>query len=283
MPEAATPDNGDQAYCFPNRVTPPGSAAYYCIRFGARENRPELALLFAWRAEIRRIQGRAGDPGVARLKLDWWRRELEAGRAGQARHPLAQALTTPLQLHRLPLQPFFQLLDAAETDVLARTIAEDEELWTHCRRTGGAFSELLTRVAGGAERRLLDQARAMGAYTRLTEIVTELGADLRRERCYLPEERLARHRLSAAQLSAGEHPAALAPLLAELARDAGRLLPDERTRSPTLGPAAALSALGRATLQETARAGFPVLESRVSLTPLRRLWISWRSGRRHRV
>jgi phytoene synthase len=283
MPEASTPDNGGQAYRFPNSATPPGSAAYYCIRFGSRQSRPELALLFAWRAEIRRIQEHTRDPGVARLKLDWWRREVEASRQGRARHPLAQALTTPMQLQRLPLQPFFQLLDAAETDVLARTISEDEELWTHCRRAGGAFSELLTRVAGGAERRLLEQARALGGYTRLTEIVTELGADLRRERCYLPEERLARHRLSAAQLNAGEHPAALAPLLAELARDAGRILPGERPRSPALGPAAALSALGRATLQETARAGFPVLDSRVSLTPLRRLWIAWRSGRRHRV
>ncbi len=153
MLKPSAPDSGDQAYRFPNNATPPGSAAYYCIRFGTRQSRPELALLFAWRAEIRRIQEHTRDPGVARLKLDWWRREVEASRQGQARHPLAQALTTPMQLQQLPLQPFLQLLDAAETDVLAQPIAEDEELWAHCRQAGGAFAELLTRVAGGADRR----------------------------------------------------------------------------------------------------------------------------------
>ncbi len=283
MLEPSTPHSGDRSYRFPNDATPPGSAAYYCIRFGTRQGHPELALLFAWRAEIRRIQYQSRDPGVARLKLDWWRREIEASLQGQARHPLARAMSTPMALRQLPLQPFLQLLDATEADVLAQPIADDAELWDHCRRAGGGFSELLTRVAGGADRRLLDQAQALGGYTRLAEIVTELGADLRRERCYLPQQRLARHRLSAEQLTSGEHPEALTTLLAELARDAVRLLPSNQLRSRALGPAAALAALSRATLEETARADFPVLDSRVSLTPLRRLWIAWRSSRRHRA
>jgi phytoene synthase len=283
MPEASMPSGGGQAYRFPNNATPPGSAAYYCIRFGARQGHPELALLFAWRTEVRRIQEQHRDPGVARLKLDWWRREIDASLQGRAHHPLAQALTTPMRVHQLPLQPFTQLLDAAEADVLGQPIADDTELWAHCEQTGGGFAELLTRVAGGADRRLLEQARALGVYVRLAEIVTELGADLRRERCYLPRDRLASHRLSVAQLSAGEHPGALTRLLAQLTQDADRLLPKHPLRSRALGPAAALADLGRATLEETARAGFPVLESQISLTAMRRLWISWRSGRRHRT
>ena len=38
-----------------------------------------------------------------------------------------------------------------------------------------------------------------------------------------------------------------------------------------------MGAIYRAVLDEIERAGFPVLDQRISLTPIRKLWIAWRT------
>ena len=48
---------------------------------------------------------------------------------------------------------------------------------------------------------------------------------------------------------------------------------------PALIPAQAHTAMAQALLGELEQSQFPVLEQRLSLTPLRKLWISWRSRR----
>jgi len=43
-----------------------------------------------------------------------------------------------------------------------------------------------------------------------------------------------------------------------------------------------MSAIYEATLDEVERDGFRVMEQRVSLTPLRKLWLAWKTARRER-
>jgi phytoene synthase len=269
------------AYRFPNAATPPGSSAYYSIRFGAIERRPELALLFAWRSEMRRIARDTSDPGVARLKLDWWRGELEASHRGEGRHPLAQALGSPMAMYRLPLEPFLRQIDSLEQDLLHTRPADYLQLVEYCDAGGGSFGELLARTWGTPDDQSLRHARCLGSFVRLVEIVRELGLELRRQRCALPDDLLARHGLSRETLVAAPQPAVLAPALEELSGQAQALLPPRG--AATAAPPRILAELHRVTLEEIRRAGFPVLGNRISLTPVRKLWIAWRASRQGRV
>jgi phytoene synthase len=51
---------------------------------------------------------------------------------------------------------------------------------------------------------------------------------------------------------------------------------------PALGPALSLAAMADALLQEIAKEEYRVLHQRIGLTPLTKLWISWRWHRRAR-
>ena len=62
---------------FPNPATPLGSSTYYSLRFSPPGLRDDLAILAAWRHQVRIILVEVSDPGVARLKLQWWREELD--------------------------------------------------------------------------------------------------------------------------------------------------------------------------------------------------------------
>jgi len=75
---------------FPNAATPIGSIPYYAIRFSPAEQRNGLAARYSWLHEIDRIISTIKDPGVARLKLDWWHKEWTQALSGSATHPVTK-------------------------------------------------------------------------------------------------------------------------------------------------------------------------------------------------
>lgn len=278
MPE---PKSG--ALRFPNAATPPGSSAYYSLRFGARERQPELALLLAWSREMRHIARDTSDPGIARLKLDWWREEIARATSGEARHPLTRELAPSIARHGLSATAFQEHIDAWEGLATGRRFRTRSQLLESCATAGGSLAELLTCVNGDVSGDHAPAARRLGASLYLAERIRDLGADLRRHRSLLPAELLQVRGLSEDALLASRDRDGLRQVLRELAQDCRQL--HRETVGPgkrpalALGPVLILARLRLATLDEIEQAGFPVLAERVSLTPLRKLWISWRAGR----
>jgi phytoene synthase len=252
-------------YGFPGPATPPGTSAYYVIRFAPLSQQDALVALFGWRRELIRIGTALSEPALARIKLQWWREEIERAAAGKAQHPLARRLATAMAARALPVEPLDAMAEAAEADLRGETPQSLAALDAHCDQAGGAFGELLARATGE------DPAlgRRLGTAARRVEVLRDLGADLRRSRCRLPHAELARAGLAADRLLQAENRAALAPLLARLAAEA-------RLDGRHPGPAGRWYALRRALLDEVARDPAAVLDGHVALTPLRKLWIAWR-------
>jgi phytoene synthase len=128
-------------------------------------------------------------------------------------------------------------------------------------------------------------ARDLGIAFQLTNIIRDVGEDARRGRIYLPQDELARHGVTAAELLRREPGGGLAALMTEQVARARRwyaraldALPaeDRRAQRPGLIMAAIYSAL----LDEIERDGCRVLDRRIALTPLRKLWIAWKTARR---
>lgn len=256
-------------YGFPGPAVPVGSSTYYVIRFAGTEQQPALLALFGWRRELIRIANDMSEAGLARIKLQWWREELERAAAGTAQHPLARRLGDAMRDRGLPLAPLDAMAEATDEDLRGETPWSREDLLAHCARGGGSFGELLARAGGASP----DAGRELGTAARLAEILRDLGGDLRRERCRLP-----RAELQAAGLMP-DRDGLRDPAQAEaLRRLLGGLAPLARVdRRRAEGPAGRWYALRRALLDELARSGFDVLDGKTSITPLRKLWVAWRA------
>lgn len=263
---------------FPNAATPLGSAKYYSLRFAPAPRRSDLALILLWHWELWRIRDDCRDPGVARLKLDWWRQELQEARLGRGQHPMSPALSDLIQRHRLPSGPFLGLADAVEQDLLRTPYPGLSELMEYADQATGGLMELLTRILG-AEEEEAALARELGIGIRLVEVVQELGGDLRRQRCYLPTESLKQVGLRPDELTTPGAATALKSLLATFSAriQSHQELALERSRAARrrLGPALALAAIAHATLKEIRDSDYPVLQQHIRLTPWRSLWIAW--------
>lgn len=281
-------DHADTAEAYVRDLgTPFGSDEYYCVRFLEPRERPAVAALHALARELGRVPHECTEPAVAHAKLAWWREELARSCAGGARHPVTRVLAPALA--RAPLAPesLLELVAAFEEELDPPRYPDFEALHRHCLARGGTLALLEARVLGAVAARSEPAVRELGAALRLAESLAAIGGDVRRGYVFVPGDELAAAGVTEAQLRVGRTTPAIRALLERHAQRAGtRLqraldtLPPVERRALRAGRIRARLAL--ALLAEIRRDDYRLLERRVTLTPIRRLWIAWRTSRRSR-
>ena len=275
-----TPDE----YC-QQRTAQSGTSFYYSFLFLPPERRRAITALYAFCREVDDVVDEVSDPDLARTKLAWWRKEVGAIFSGTPQHPVALALQPVVAAHRLPQQHFQAVIDGMAMDLDRNRYLDFADLERYCHCVAGVVGLMSAEIFGYANPGTLDYARNLGIAFQLTNIIRDVGEDARRGRIYLPQDDLARHGVSAASILKRESTPAMVPLMkAQVARarrwhqNALDALPleDRRTQRPGL----IMAAIYRALLDEIERDGYAVLDHRIALTPLRKLWIAWTTARR---
>lgn len=278
-----TPDE----YC-QDKAAQSGSSFYYAFRFLPEAKRRAITAFYAFCREVDNIVDETSDPGVAQTKLGYWRKEVDSTFTGQAAHPVMRALAPHIESMRLPQSAFHTVIDGMQQDLVKTRYLDFTELQEYCYKAAGVVGEVSARIFGMQshdDERTLAYARALGEALQLTNIIRDVGEDARRGRVYLPQEDLDRFGVSAGTLIASPRDAAGEGFQTLMAFQFDRAvatydraftaLPahDRKQQRPGL----AMGAVYRALLDEIQIDGFRVLEHRVSLTPIRKLWIVWKT------
>ncbi len=270
-----TPDQ----YC-QQKASQSGSSFYYSFLFLPPERRRAITALYAFCREVDDVVDECTDVAVARTKLAWWRTEVAALYAGQAHHPVAQALATVVTSFKLPQERLQEIIDGMEMDLTQRRYADFAALKHYCHRVAGVVGLLSAEIFGYADPRTLDYAENLGMAFQLTNIIRDVGEDARRDRVYLPLDELARFNVPVADIMHARATAEFRRLMEfqveralDYYRAAFAALPavDRKAQRPGL----VMAAIYQTLLAEMRADGLPVLTQRTSLTPLRKLWIAW--------
>ena len=127
-----------------------------------------------------------------------------------------------------------------------------------------------------------DLAHDLGIAFQLTNIIRDVGEDARRNRIYLPMDELQQFGVTAAEILNAKESENFHKLMAFQVERAQRYyrqalghLPEADRKSQRTG--LIMAAIYRATLEEVVASGCHVLKERVSLTPLRKLWLAWKT------
>ncbi len=249
----------NEEWAFPNEATSPGSGPYYVTRFAPPERRNEIATWFAWFSLVDQAVLQSSDPGVTRLKLDWWRDEAERIANGSARHPLGLALTPSIH-HPWQVQQMQRLLNAAEDQVRQHSPKDPVELQNQCRDEQAPRLHLLAGECPGR-----DEVEAAAFYIGVVTRLQRLPLDLRRGYVSLPVP----HRDTESALEAGQ----LGEAGVQLVETAARRLPADPSALPP--QPLALLAQHRRIARLLISHGCPTRRL-LSPTPLGLLWSAWR-------
>jgi phytoene synthase len=274
-----TPDE----YC-QQKAAQSGSSFYYSFMFLPAPRRRAITALYAFCREVDDAVDEVGDPGVARSKLAWWRQDISRAFDGTPQHPVAQALVPVIREYALPLAHFQTIIDGMAMDLDQVRYVDFSTLELYCHRVAGVVGLMSAEIFGYTDGATRGYARDLGIAFQLTNICRDVGEDARRGRIYLPQEDLARFGVDPSSLLRAEHSDAFRQLMAfEVDRaqqwyaKALAQLPAADRKSQRTG--LIMAAIYRTLLDEMARDGFLVLDRRTSLTPVRKLWIAWRTSR----
>jgi phytoene synthase len=273
-----TPDE----YC-QGKAAASGSSFYYSFLFLPAERRRAITAVYAYCREVDDAVDEVSDPSVAEAKLQWWRGEVAALFDRQPTHPVTRALLPfidgPLGITR---ERLLAILEGMEMDLRQNRYLDFAALKRYAHLVAGVVGEISAAVFGYSDPRTLEFAGRLGLALQLINVIRDVGDDARRGRVYLPLDELQRFGVRAADLLNGRYVDGFVPLMrfqAERARasysGAIALLPpaDRRAQRPGL----IMGAIYATLLDEIERENFQVLHQRVALTPLRKLWIAWRT------
>jgi len=272
-----TPDE----YC-QRRAAASGSSFYYSFLFLPLERRRAITALYAFCREVDDVVDEVSDPGVARAKLGWWVQELDNLYANRPEHPVTKALAPALERYGLEQARFAEIVEGMRMDLDYNRYPDFATLEVYCHRVAGVVGQLSARIFGFTEPRTLEYAHALGIAFQLTNIIRDVGEDVRRNRIYLPLDELARFRVSTDDIVSLREDARFSELMAfQIQRARGyhrqalSLLPEADRKTQRAG--LIMAAIYHTLLDEIANSDAKVLHQRIALTPLRKLWIAWRT------
>ena len=272
-----TPDQ----YC-QQKAAASGSSFYYSFLFLPLQRRRAITALYAYCREVDDAVDEPSDPSVAQSRLAWWRDEVARLFAGTPEHPVTKALAPHLTVYGLERRAMEAILDGMEMDLHNARYQNFDALDLYCHRVAGVVGELAARIFGHRNPRTLEYAERLGLAFQLTNIIRDVGEDARRGRIYVPVDDLARFNVPATDILQSRPSAQFVALMEfETTRaetyyeEAMKLLPSEDRRAQR--PGLVMAAIYRTLLAEIRADGFKVLTHRTSLTPLRKLWIAWKT------
>jgi phytoene synthase len=268
-------------YC-QQKTAQSGSSFYYSFLFLPPERRRAITVLYAFCREVDDTVDDATDQSVARIKLAWWRGEVAQMYAGTPTHPVMLALQPHIQPYDLKQEHLQAIIDGMEMDLDQSRYLDYPNLKKYCWHVAGVVGILSASIFGVTNPSTLQYAETLGLAFQLTNIIRDVGEDARKGRIYLPIDELQKFNVTAADLLNTRHSEKFEALMKfqaaraqQLYDDAFALLPQEDRRAQR--PGLMMAAIYRTLLDEIERDGFHVLSQKISLTPLRKLWLAWKT------
>jgi squalene synthase HpnC len=239
-------------------------------RFLTPERRLTLAAIYAF-ARQADARADAAAPTVERLAaLDTVERALLRALDGAPEGPVLTALADAVERHRLPTEPFLDLLQAFRMDARNATFATWDDLLGYCRGSANTIGRLVLATHGIEDPAVVRRSDDVCTALQLTNFWQDLGRDLARGRQFLPAEDLARFGLVPGVLTRPVSRPALTRLIEHECRATEELFARGASivREVPLGLSLQLRATiagGRGVLRAVERSGWRVLRRRPSL------------------
>ena len=272
-----TPDQ----YC-QDKAAQSGSSFYYSFMFLPPDQRRAITALYAFCREVDDVVDECSDAEVARTTLAWWRVQVAAIYQGTPQHPAALALVPVVRQFNLQQEHLHEIIDGMEMDLQQHQYADFKALQLYCYRVASVVGLLSAEIFGYTERKTLKYAHDLGIAFQLTNIIRDMGEDARRGRIYIPQDELAQFGVHTRDILDGRESEEFHALMQFQIERAQRFYQQAFEQLPAADRKAQrtgliMAAIYRATLDEIAASGCHVLKERISLTPLRKLWLAWKT------
>ncbi|MDX8409480.1 MAG: presqualene diphosphate synthase HpnD [Mariprofundales bacterium] len=274
-----------QRYC-EQRTRGSGSSFFYAFLFLPPQQRRAMMALYAFCREVDDIADEIRDRDIALRKLAFWQQEVEQvfQEQSQPSHPVGQELRWARQQFPLEQSAFEQLICGMQWDVEGKPIHTDADLERYCYQVAGVVGLSSIAIFGFHNQQSTHFATEWGRALQLTNILRDVAEDAANGRIYLPQQMRIQCAVADQDLIDGNLHQGVDTLLrhyGEVAEQAYQhalsLLPKEDRMN--LRASLVMGVIYYAHLSRLKRVNFDVWHHPVTLSPLRKMWLAWRTWR----
>ncbi len=127
-----------------------------------------------------------------RVRLTWWRGEVEKCYAGTSKHPILFSLHKVISRFKIPKQYFLTLIDGVEMDLVKNRYRSFTELKDYCYAVASIVGLITIEIFGYKFEETKEYAVDLGIALQLTNILRDIKKDAAMGRIYIPQEDLRR-------------------------------------------------------------------------------------------
>jgi phytoene synthase len=256
-----------------------GKSYHLATRLLTADRRPAVHALYAAARTADDLVDLPGADPAGDLAA-WSRAALEELEAGWSEDPVRLALVHTYRRHAIPVEHLVDFLAAMTSDLDVDSYADlaalDRYMWGSAAVIGLQVLPVLGTAPGVTREEAAPHAIALGEAFQLTNFLRDVAEDVDRGRVYLPADLMAAHGVTREQLAARRHSPGFEALMREMVAITRRRYDDAAPGTPMLAPESrdcvrAATALYGGILGEIERAGYRVLDGRVSVSKPRRL------------
>lgn len=275
-----TPDE----YC-QEKTQQSSSSFYYSFLFLTDVQRQAMTALYAFCREVDDIVDECSDVSVAANKLNWWREEIQSVFHGQPNHPVAIALQSSVNQYPLKESYFQELITGMEMDLSYKRYPDFNKLSLYCYRVASIVGLLTIEILGYKHQSTHDYAHNLGIALQLINILRDVKEDAARGRIYIPQDELQRFSVTQDMLSKGQSNNNTRKLFEFQAQRAEQfynrafesLTQEDRYAQRT---GIIMAEIYHELLKKIKAQNYPVLDRRIKIAKLKKLWIAWTTARR---
>ena len=265
-----------------------GSSFYYAFLFLPKPRRAAITAFYAFCREVDDVVDEMVDPGVATTKLAWWQSEVGKAFAGNPTHPVMQALMPHCPLYGIEERHLQAVIEGCQMDLTQTRYLDYPGLQRYCHLVAGVVGEVAAKIFGQTDPATTAYAHKLGQAFQLTNIIRDVGEDASRGRIYLPMSELQQFDVKAHELLKWSPTTDSADfqrrfiLLMTFQAQRAHALYDEAMQMLPLAdfraqkPGLMMASIYRTLLREIELDDFAVLNQRIKLTPLRKMWLAWK-------
>lgn len=183
---------------------------YFSAQFLPREKRKAIYAVYALCRHVDDAVDAhdVADVEGARAAVERWRRDLEIVYSGAqpdgSGSPVLLAWSDLLRRHAIDQELPLDLMRGVLMDTHVTRYETWDDLRVYCYRVASTVGLMTSEIFGYERPETLRYAEALGLAMQLTNILRDIGEDLRLDRIYLPQEDLRRFGVSEDELRRGE-------------------------------------------------------------------------------
>ena len=169
-----------------------------------RERKRDITVFYAFCRVIDDIADSAQfDAAQKQVQLAAWREKLRGACADEPL--LAREMRSLIDKYSLPIDVLEEIIAGVEMDLSISRYATFEDLRVYCYRVASAVGLISIEIFGYRNARCKEYALELGLALQMTNIIRDVGKDLRSGRMYLPQEDLADFGYSEMELRDRQH------------------------------------------------------------------------------